>query len=194
MLAAAIVCQHTRIVRHSQGRLAFVRGVVCPTLLDDELVETKLLSRTLKHLFLDRVLRNETEDDNLLLLADTMSCKGTASAMSSRRAMSMRTSVHRLQVSLRIPVAIEEDDNVRRSQIDAETASARRQEEDELAGAFLVVFVDRGNPVLVLGATVDSAVLCKDVSLRARGSIDTAHRIRGRGSSPRGCPAHDSSD
>ena len=55
------------------------------TLLNDELVKTKLLRSTLKHTLLDTALRNEAEHIHLLRLTDSVS------------------SVHSLQVGLWIP-------------------------------------------------------------------------------------------
>ena len=57
-----------------------------PTLLDDQLVEPELLSRTLQHTLLDTALGDEPEDEYLLGLANAV------------------CTVHCLEVSLWIPV------------------------------------------------------------------------------------------
>lgn len=88
-------------------------------MLDDQLVKTQLLSRSLEDLLLNSVLYigiisvvlehtqsrttylgDETEDVDLFLLADTM------------------RSVHSLQISLRIPIGVIEDNNICSRQID----------------------------------------------------------------------------
>ena len=56
---------------------------------------------------------------------------------------------HRLQVHLRVPVRVVEDDDVGRRQVDAEAAGARRQHEDELFAVRLVEGLDRRLAVLV---------------------------------------------
>lgn len=68
-----------------------------PTLLDNELVEPQLLRCAFQHALLHTALRDETEDIDLLRLSYTM-----------------RT-VHRLQIGLRVPVAVIQNDDVGRS-------------------------------------------------------------------------------
>ena len=53
-----------------------------------------------------------------------------------------------LQVHLRVPVGVEEDDDVGRVQVDAQAARARGQQEDELLAALRVEAVDLALPVL----------------------------------------------
>lgn len=60
------------------------------TLLDDQLIEPELLSRTLQHPLLDTTLGDEPEDKHLLGLADTVGA------------------VHCLEISLWIPVHLSE--------------------------------------------------------------------------------------
>ena len=57
-----------------------------PTLLDNQLVESELLSRTLQHPLLDTTLGDEPEDEYLFGLTNTMGA------------------VHCLEIGLRIPV------------------------------------------------------------------------------------------
>lgn len=57
------------------------------------------------------------------------------------------------------PIAVKEDDNIGRDEVDAETSSAGREEEGELIRVRGVVLVDGSNTVLVGSASVDTAVL-----------------------------------
>ena len=123
-----------------------LRGLRTP-LLDDQLVQPQLLGRAFKHTLLDTALRNETEDINLLGLTDTM---GT---------------VHGLQVGLRVPVTVIQNDNVGGCEVDTQTTSASREQEDELLAVWLVVLVDSDNTVFVGSPTIDTTVLCENVSI-----------------------------
>lgn len=69
----------------------------------------------------------------------------------------MRT-VHGLKISLWIPVAVVQHDDIGRRQIDTETTSASRQKKDELLAPWPVVIVDGGNTIFMGGATIDAAV------------------------------------
>lgn len=60
---------------------------------------------------------------------------------------------------MRVPVTVVEHDNVCSRQVDTETASTRREQEDELLAVRLVVLVDGNNTVLMSRATVDTAIL-----------------------------------
>lgn len=64
------------------------------SLLDDELVEPELLCGALEHPFLHRFFRDEPENVYLLRLTNSV------------------RAVHRLQVCLRIPVGIVENDDI----------------------------------------------------------------------------------
>ena len=116
-------------------------GLLRPALLDDQLIETQLLRRPLQHLLLDGVLGDQAKDDHLLGLTDAM------------------CAIHRLQISLWIPVAVIQHHDVRAGQVDPETAGTRRQEEDKLLGVRRVVVVDGRDPILVRGRAIDTAVL-----------------------------------
>ena len=82
-----------------------------------------------------------------------------------------RTAVHRhkmtrrhwiptdLQVHLRVPVAVEQDNDVCGVQVDAQAPGARGQQEDELLGALRVVGVDLRLAVLAAGVAINPAVL-----------------------------------
>ena len=85
------------VLNHVQ-QFALGRGplLLGTTLLDHQLIQSKLLRRTFENLLLDGVLRDEPEDDDLLGLADPMS------------------SIHGLQIRLWVPVAVVQDDDVGR--------------------------------------------------------------------------------
>ena len=59
-----------------------------------------------------------------------------------------------------IPIAVKEHDNVGRDQVDPETSCSGRQQEDELVAPGLVVFVDGLGSSVVIGSSIDTAVLC----------------------------------
>lgn len=115
-------------------------GRLGSTSLDNHLIELQLLHRSLDDPLLDRILGDESVDVYLLGLSDTM---GT---------------VHSLQVGLRIPIAVKQDHNVGGDQVDTQSSGTRRQQEDELVAAWLVVFVDGSRSRIVIGTSVDSAV------------------------------------
>ena len=58
-----------------------------------------------------------------------------------------------------------EDDGVSRRKIDTETTGTRREQEDELLAVWLVVLVDSDNTVFVGSPTIDTTVLCENVSI-----------------------------
>ena len=68
------------------------------------------------------------------------------------------STVHGLKISLWIPITVEKDDNVSRSQVNTQSTSAGSQKEQELLRALLVVVVDGLNTVLMGGRTVDTAI------------------------------------
>lgn len=111
------------------------------TLLNNKLVKLELLCGTLKNALLDCVLRDEAEDVDLLGLTDTV-----------------RT-IHGLQVCLRVPVAVKQDNNVGSDKVDTKTTSTGREQEDKLVAVRGVVVVNGRNTVVVGGITVDAAVL-----------------------------------
>mmetsp|Transcript_22778 Transcript_22778/g.67502 ORF Transcript_22778/g.67502 Transcript_22778/m.67502 type:complete len:715 (+) Transcript_22778:982-3126(+) len=112
-----------------------------PALLDDGVVHLQLLLRALDNLLLDRVLGDETEDLDLLLLPDPV------------------RAVHRLQVGLRVPVAVVDDDRVGRLQVDAEPARARGEEEEEAVRVGLVEGVNHLLPLRPTRRPVDAAIV-----------------------------------
>ena len=124
--------------------------LLLPSLLDDKLVESQLLRCPLQHTLLHTALRNEAEDVDLLGLTDTMS------------------TVHSLQIRLRVPITVVQDDDVGGGQIDTETTGTRREQEDELVAVGLVVLVDGCDTVVMGCSTVDTAVLCNRCQLRDR--------------------------
>ena len=110
------------------------------TLLDHQLIETQLLRGSLEDALLDRVVCHETVHKNLLLLADAV------------------CSVHGLEVCLRIPVTVEQDDDIGARQVDAQTTGACCKQEQELVAVWAVVFIDRSNAVFMDRAAVNPAV------------------------------------
>jgi hypothetical protein len=63
-----------------------------------------------------------------------------------------------LQIRLRIPITIEQDNDVGRHEIDTQTTRTSREQKDELVASRLVVFVNGPCSRIVIGATVDTAV------------------------------------
>ena len=63
-----------------------------------------------------------------------------------------------LEIHLRVPVAVVEDDDVCGVEVDAEAARPRAQHEDELGAALGVVLLDLAVSVLVRGLAVNPAV------------------------------------
>ena len=121
-----------------------VRLVQKATLLDDQLVQSQLDLGAFHDLLFDRVLRDEAEYAHLLLLTDTMGA------------------IHGLQIHLRVPVGIEQNDHVSRGQVDAQTTGTSRQHEDELGTAGFVVLGNLAVAILVRSATIQAAVLSKN--------------------------------
>ena len=115
---------------------------LCTTLLNDELIKPQLLCRPLQHALLNAAFRDESEDIHLLRLTNTM------------------CAVHGLQIGLRVPVTVVQDDNVCRGEVDTQPTGTRGEQEDELLAVGLVVLVDGYYPVIMGGATVDTTVLC----------------------------------
>jgi hypothetical protein len=111
-------------------------------LLNDNLIEPKFLGCSFEHLLLDCIFGNETEDIDLLLLTDSV------------------RSIHSLQIGLRIPVRIVENDDVGCGKVDTETTGSSSQEEDELLRVWLLIVVDSLETVFMRGTSVDPAVVC----------------------------------
>ena len=92
------------------GRLADThRSVLVAHRLQHGLVEAELERRLVEHLALVGVARDEPVDLDVLLLPDAVTAR------------------LRLQVVLRVPVAVVDDDGVGGGEIDAEAAGARAQ-------------------------------------------------------------------
>jgi hypothetical protein len=109
-------------------------------LLDNELVKPQFLCCPFQHSFLDTAFSDETENVDLLGLANSMS------------------SVHGLQISLRVPVAIVEDYNISASKIDTKASRTSCEKEDELVAARSVIFVDARNTVVMAGTSINSTI------------------------------------
>mmetsp|Transcript_8845 Transcript_8845/g.30409 ORF Transcript_8845/g.30409 Transcript_8845/m.30409 type:complete len:769 (-) Transcript_8845:151-2457(-) len=116
-------------------------GVLQPALLDHERVQLELLVRLLDDLLFDGVLRAEPVHVNLLLLANSVSA------------------VHGLQVHLRVPVRVVQDDDIGGVQVDSEATCPRGKQEGKLLRVGGVVRIDALLPVLSRGVSVNPAVL-----------------------------------
>lgn len=64
-----------------------------------------------------------------------------------------------LEIDLRVPVRVEEDDGVGRLQVEAEAAGARREHEDEVGRVGGIEALEELAAVLGLGAAVEAEVL-----------------------------------
>ena len=132
-------------------------------LLDDELIKTQLLCGTLLHTLLDTVLSNEAEYVDLLGLANTV-C--------SVHCLQIRLWIPKAYVSMRvswvpinnIPVAIVQNNDVSRREVDAQTTSACSEQENELVTFRFVVLVDGGDAVFVGSSSIDTAVFLTETS------------------------------
>ena len=102
---------------------------------------------SLQHALFNTAFRDEAEDVDLLGLTDTMS------------------TVHSLQIRLRVPITVVQDDDVGGGQVDTETTGTRGEQEDELVAVGLIVLVDGSDTVIMSGSTVDAAVLCSSRQL-----------------------------
>src|SRR6266480_3076783 len=91
----------------------FVSLLLGATLLNDELVKTKFLSGTFQDLLFDCVLSDKAVNVHLLVLTDTVSA------------------VHGLQIGLRVPIAVEQNDNVCRREIDTQTTCTGSEKEEK---------------------------------------------------------------
>ena len=111
------------------------------TLLDHKSVELKLFGGPIDNALLDGIFRHETEDLDGLFLTDTVS------------------TVLSLEIHLRIPITVVENDNIGGGKVDTETTSSGRKHEDELIGVLLVVGRDLGIAEVTIGTTVDATVI-----------------------------------
>lgn len=102
--------------------------------------EHHLLFGDLGDTLLDGRARHEPIDHHLVLLADTMCAR------------------ERLDVVVRVPVRVVDDDRVGRGQVYAKTAGARRQQETELLGTRCVKPIDGILPLRACYCAVDSFV------------------------------------
>ncbi|KAI6748785.1 hypothetical protein HG531_007732 [Fusarium graminearum] len=100
-----------------------------------------LLSGSFQNLFFDSIFRDKSIHNNLFGLADTMG------------------SIHGLQIGLRVPITIIQNNDVGSCQVDAQTTSTCCKEKDELLRPRLIVLINSSDSVLVGGSTINSAVL-----------------------------------
>mmetsp|Transcript_40485 Transcript_40485/g.61745 ORF Transcript_40485/g.61745 Transcript_40485/m.61745 type:complete len:265 (-) Transcript_40485:1912-2706(-) len=125
-----------------RGHLVFfiVRSIELAS-LHDQVIDLQLASRPLDDLLFDRFLGYEPVDDNVSLLADSMG------------------SVDCLQVHLRVPVGIEDYNHIGRMQINSNSSSPGRQNEELLVGVFLLEVFDARVSLSSRGLAIDTAVL-----------------------------------
>jgi len=130
------------------GQLHIGRHLILPLIelvliahgAEHSLVQAQLQRGLVEHLALVRVRRDQPVDGHVLLLADAVAAR------------------LRLQVILRIPVAVVDDDGVGGRQVDAEAARPRAQQEHELVAVGLAVAVDGLLALLAANAAVDALV------------------------------------
>mmetsp|Transcript_20639 Transcript_20639/g.79043 ORF Transcript_20639/g.79043 Transcript_20639/m.79043 type:complete len:211 (-) Transcript_20639:787-1419(-) len=120
-------------------RLGGAAGTLHP--LEHCLVETELARGVLEHVLLVGVAGDQAVDLHRLRLANAVAAR------------------LRLDVILGVPVAVVDHDSVGGGQVDAEAASPRGEEEDELRRARRVESVDPFLPVPARHAAVDAAEL-----------------------------------
>lgn len=70
-----------------------------------------------------------------------------------------------LEIHLRVPVAVVQDDDVGGVQVDAQAAGARGQQENELLAALGVVVVDLRLTVLAGGVTCTEMITCMSAAV-----------------------------
>lgn len=135
-------------------------------MLNDQLVEPELLSRTLQHPLLDTTLGDESEDEHLFCLADAV---GTIHCLEIGLWVPVHLSEPKSQrTSASLPVAVIKDDNISTRQVDTQPAGASGKQEDKFVAPLLVVIINGLNTVFVCGATVDPTILWYNVSVGYR--------------------------
>lgn len=68
------------------------------------------------------------------------------------------STILRLQILMRIPIRIENDDGIGRLQIEAQPSRSRREDEDGVLGLRVVELLEQVGPILVLGRAVQAKV------------------------------------
>ena len=130
-LAAATIESGRRLLAH----------VVVAAVANDRLLESKLLIGSIEQVHLVRLARHQAVDAHQLGLSD---------AMAARLG---------LQVVLRVPVGVVDDDGVGRRQVDADAARARAEEEEEGGRAFRTEAVDGLLPFVTGDRAIEPLVL-----------------------------------
>mmetsp|Transcript_65506 Transcript_65506/g.115578 ORF Transcript_65506/g.115578 Transcript_65506/m.115578 type:complete len:203 (+) Transcript_65506:406-1014(+) len=102
---------------------------------EHSLLQTQFLTGPLEHLSLERATSNQTVDGDVFLLADAVAAR------------------HGLDVVLRVPITVEDDHRVRRSQVDTHTTRAGTEQKHKT----VAVGVEAIDALLSLVAT-DPAV------------------------------------
>jgi len=103
--------------------------------LNDLLVNVELVTRTLEHAFLDRVLGDEAEDAHFVALTDAMSA------------------ILCLHIALWVPVTVKDDDRIGGLEVGAEASGLGAEHKDVVDRVGLVELVDQH--LTVLGVTDD---------------------------------------
>mmetsp|Transcript_34656 Transcript_34656/g.115829 ORF Transcript_34656/g.115829 Transcript_34656/m.115829 type:complete len:237 (+) Transcript_34656:433-1143(+) len=138
-------------------RLRLVRE---PSLLDDGGIEVELALSALDDLLLHRALNHKPVHDHLASLADPV------------------RAIHRLQVHLRVPVAVEQDHRVGGGEVDPEPARARREEENERVRVGAAEAVDGGLAKVAADRPVEPLVRVAPLEQVVREDVEHAHHLR----------------
>lgn len=128
--------------------------------LDDHLVEFESDGLPLKDFLLDRRLCDESVNIHLLFLADSVSA------------------IHGLEVNLRVPVRVIEDDMVRSHQVQAEASCTRGEHENGQVRAWLGELTDVLFSLLQLGGAVKPAELVLSHRAEVLENVEEASEVR----------------
>ena len=90
------------------------------------------------------------------MLQQFQSCVGSDKICKQELADHTSATAADLQIHLRVPVTVIQDDNVCRVQVDAQASGTRGQQEDKLLTALCIVGVDLGLSVLTRSVAWDS--------------------------------------
>ena len=109
--------------------------------LDDFLVDVEFVLGSCQDALLHRVDGQQSQHAHLVLLPDPV------------------RAVLRLQILVRVPVGVEDDDRVGRLQVQTETARARRQDEDEVLRVGRVELLEHLSAIVRASRAVQTQVL-----------------------------------
>lgn len=108
--------------------------------LHNEVINLQLASSPLDDLLFNRLLSNKSVDNNLPLLADSVG------------------PVNGLQVNLGIPVRVKKDHDVGLVEVDADTASSGREDEDLFLALRVLKVINTEITLVSWSLPIDSAV------------------------------------